>query len=85
MGALFGGLFAVLLLVGIAFGTSGLLFPVLIVIAVAIVAAGIAVIRAGGRSGRPQPNPARDAAPASGEGAAAAPRTQGGPDPSGVR
>ena len=85
MGVTVGGLLVVLLLIGIAFGTSALLFPVVIAAVIAIGIAAVYVLgRVGGR-GRPTPDPVRDAAPASGEGEAAAPRDIGGPDPSGVK
>jgi hypothetical protein len=86
MGITVGGLVVVLLLIGIAFGTSALLFPVLIA---AVIAVGIAAVyvlgRVGSRPGGTTPDPVRDSAPASGQGEAAAPRDLGGPDPSGVR
>jgi hypothetical protein len=69
---LFGGLLVILLLIGVAFGTSALLFP--LVIAAAIMAV-VAVLYALGSVGRrteaaagPARDPVRDAAPASGEG-----------------
>ena len=85
MGFTAGGLFVVLLLIAIAFGTSALLFPVLIAAVIAIGIAAIYLLGAVGKRGRPTPDPVRDAAPASGEGKAAAPRDTGGPDPSGVK
>jgi hypothetical protein len=85
MGFTLGGLLVVLLLIGIAFGTSALLFPILIAAAIAIGFAAVYVLGAAGKSGRSTPNPVRDAAPASGEGEAASPRDLGGPDPAGVK
>jgi hypothetical protein len=80
---LFGGLLVVLLLVGIAFGTSALLFPVLIAAATPIAVGPIY----GGRRGRQETSgagpgsgagitprrPRGGAAPASGEGSAPQP------------
>ena len=68
-GIVFGGLLAVLLVVGVAFGTSALLFPLIIA---AVIGAGIAILyvlgSAGAREPTNPPDPVRDAAPASGEG-----------------
>jgi hypothetical protein len=66
------GVFAVLLLIAIAFGTSALLIPVLLAAGILIVVA----IAYGIKSATPgrsldssrRPDPVRDAAPASGEG-----------------
>jgi hypothetical protein len=66
------GVFAVLLLIAIAFGTSALLIPVLLAAGILIVVA----IGYGIKSATPgrsldsskRPDPVRDAAPASGEG-----------------
>ena len=71
-GVTLGGLLVVLLIIAIAFGTSALLFPVIIVALIAIVAAAISIVKAGARN-RPidqsvQPDPVEYAAPASGEG-----------------
>jgi hypothetical protein len=63
-----GGLLLVLLLVGIAFGTSALLFPVLIVAGIAIVIGLLYVLGAVGRREATTPDPVADAAPAQGEG-----------------
>ena len=70
-GGIAGGLFLILLLIGIAFGTSALLFPVLIVAAIGAVAAVLYVLGAAGQRGSPSggsPDPVADAAPAHGEG-----------------
>lgn len=72
MGITAGGLFAVLLLIAIAFGTTGLLIPVLLVGAFGVFA-GLAYIgsRAAGTGrnrGRLPTNPVEDAAPASATG-----------------
>jgi hypothetical protein len=66
-----GGLFAVLLIVAIAFGTSALLIPVLIAAAVLAVLGVLYVLGAASRRspGEPAPDPVREAAPAGGEGA----------------
>ena len=76
---LFGGLLVVLLVIGVAFGTSALLFPLLIAFAIAVVVAVLFVLNGGSR--RPQPpsapasDPVRNAAPASGEGVPVSPET----------
>jgi hypothetical protein len=80
----FGVFVGVLLIVGIAFGTSALLFPVLIAAAIGILIAIAYVFGGVGRREAPTPDPVADAAPASGEGGSAAPHAPG-PDPSGVR
>ena len=70
-GVTIGGLLLVLLLIGIAFGTSALLFPVLIVGAIAIVIGLLYLLGAVGQRGSPagtEPDPVADAAPAHGEG-----------------
>jgi hypothetical protein len=71
-GITLGGLLVVLLLVGIAFGTSALLFPVLAAaVILAVIAVGYGMKSAsGGRSldSSKRPDPVRDAAPVSGEG-----------------
>jgi hypothetical protein len=68
-GIVFGGLLAVLLVIGVAFGTSALLFPLIIA---AVIGVGIAILyvlgAAGTREPASSPDPVRDAAPASGEG-----------------
>jgi hypothetical protein len=84
MGITFGGLAVGLLLIGIAFGTSALLFPVLIVGGIAAAIAVVYVLGAIGRREGPTPDPVRDAAPAAGEGGTGQPHAPG-PDPSGVR
>ena len=84
MGVTAGGLLIVLLVVGIAFGTAALLFPVLITAGIAALVAVLYVLGAVGRRDRPTSDPVSSAAPASGEGEGAAPRGPG-PDPSGVR
>jgi hypothetical protein len=71
-GITIGGLLVVLLLIAIAFGTSALLIPVLVAAAIMVFVA----IGYGAKSATPgrsldaskQPDPVRDAAPASGEG-----------------
>ena len=83
-GILAGGLIAVLLLIGVAFGTSAFLFPVLIVAGVAALIAVLYVIGAVGRRGEPVSDPVEHGAPAAGEGTAAQP-SRPGPEPSGVR
>jgi hypothetical protein len=67
-GVLFGGLGLVLLLVGVAFGTSALLFPLLIAAAIGIGIAALYMLGAVGRRGEASPDPVSDAAPAHGEG-----------------
>ena len=67
-GVTIGGLLFVLLLIGIAFGTSALLFPVLIVAGIAMVVALLYVLGAVGRREETAPDPVADAAPAHGEG-----------------
>jgi multisubunit Na+/H+ antiporter MnhC subunit len=73
MGVTIGGVLVVLLIIGIAFGTSALLFPVIIAAALMAAAAVAYVVRAGARGASEgpgsAPDPVRDAAPASGEGA----------------
>jgi hypothetical protein len=63
-----GGLGLVLLLIAISFGTAGLLFPVLIVGAIAIAVAFLYIIGAVGKRETTNPDPVSDAAPAHGEG-----------------
>jgi hypothetical protein len=66
-----GGLLVVLLFVAVAFGTSALLFPVVIAAAIIAVIAVLYVLGAvGSRTppAGPARDPVRDAAPASGEG-----------------
>lgn len=64
----FGGLLAALLVIAIAFGTSALLFPVVIAAAIAL-GVGIAVaLRGASRAEKPVSDPRSHAAPASGEG-----------------
>jgi hypothetical protein len=63
-----GGLLVVLLLVGVAFGTSALLFPVLIAAAIGGLIAVLYVLGAVGRREETSPDPVSDAAPAHGEG-----------------
>jgi hypothetical protein len=67
-GILFGGLLVVLLLVGVAFGTSALLFPLVIAAAIAGVIALLYVLGAVGQRADTAPDPVADAAPAHGEG-----------------
>ena len=78
----FGGLLLVLLVIGIAFGTSALLFPLLIAGAIVAVIAVLYVLGAVGRRTEaatgPGSDPVRDAAPASAN--APAPG-EGGSDP----
>lgn len=81
-GLTFGGLLALLLLIAIAFGTSALPFPVLIVAAIGVVIAALYVFGAVGRRGEPPPDPVSSAAPASGE---PTERVASEPNPSGVR
>ena len=81
-----GGLLVVLLLVGIAFGTSALLFPVLVAAAILVVVGLVYGARRGGQEasgagrrseGGVTPRRPRDgAAPASGEGSAPQPSEQ---------
>ena len=73
-GVTLGGLLVVLLVIGIAFGTSALLFPVIIA-AVLMLGAGAAYVLKAGARGASEgpgtaPDPVHDAAPASGEGSA---------------
>ncbi len=66
-----GGVFVVLLIVGVAFGTSALLLPVLIAVALAALAAGIYIAHGAARgttSDAARRDPRRSAAPVSGEG-----------------
>ena len=84
MGFTAGGLFVVLLVNRDRVRHFGVAVPVLIAAVIAIGIAAIYLLGAVGKRGRPTPDPVRDAAPASGEGKAAAPRDTGGPDPSGV-
>jgi hypothetical protein len=71
-GLTFGGVFVVLLFIGIAFGTSALLFPVIIAAVAMVVIAGIFMIRASARGASEgpgsAPDPVHDAAPAGNEG-----------------
>jgi hypothetical protein len=67
-GIVFGGLGLVLLLVGVAFGTSALLFPLLIAAAIGIGIALVYVLGGIGRREEASPDPVSDAAPAHGEG-----------------
>ena len=70
-GVTFTGLLIVLLLVGIAFGTSALLFPVLIAAAIGVVIALFVIarrLRAPGDAPTGSKNPRSGGAPASGEG-----------------
>ena len=75
MGVTIAGLLVALLIIGVAFGTSALLFPVIIAAVIMAVAAVAYVVRAGARGASEGPgsaaDPVRDAAPASGEGASA--------------
>ena len=68
---LFGGLFVALLVIAVAFGTSALLFPLLIAGAIVAVVAVLYVLGAAGRRTEPTTGPARDpvrdAAPAGNE------------------
>jgi hypothetical protein len=81
---IFGGLFAALLLVAIAFGTSAMFFGVLIVGGIAALIAALYVIGAVGRRSEPIEDPVEHGAPAAGEGTAGKPHGPG-PEPSGVR
>jgi hypothetical protein len=83
MGITLGGLLAVLLIIGLAFGTAALLFPVLIAAAIGVGFAVLYVIGAVGERDTPTRDPQTDAAPASGEGVP--PQHGSGPDPAGVR
>ena len=67
-GVTIGGLLLILLLIGIAFGTAGLLFPVLIVGGIAVAIGFLYIIGALGRREVDTPDPVSDAAPAHGEG-----------------
>jgi hypothetical protein len=67
-GFVFGGLLVALLLMAIAFGTSALLFPVLIALAIGLGIAVVTVLRGASSAERPARDPRRSAAPASGEG-----------------
>jgi hypothetical protein len=84
VGILFGGVLVGLLLVGIAFGTTALLLPVLIVAAIAALIAVLYVFGAVGRRGEPVADPVEQGAPADGEGTST-PASSSGPDPAGVR
>jgi len=67
-GVTVGGLFVVLLIVGIAFGTSALLIPVILAAVILAGAAVVYVMRAGARGAAesgPETDPVRNAAPAS--------------------
>jgi hypothetical protein len=67
-GILFGGLLVVLLIVGVAFGTSALLFPLVIAAVIVGVVAVLYVLGAVGQRADTTPDPVADAAPAHGEG-----------------
>lgn len=70
-GVTFAGLFVVLLLIAIAFGTSALLFPVIIAALAMLGAAALFVLRAGAQGiseAGSAPDPVHDAAPAGNEG-----------------
>ena len=64
----FGGLFAVLLLVALAFGTSALFFGFLIAGGIVAGIAVVYVLSAAARREEGAPDPVADAAPAHGEG-----------------
>jgi uncharacterized membrane protein len=76
-GITIGGVLLVLLLIGIAFGTSALLFPVLIFAGALVVIAifyGAASVKRGLPAGPgSRPDPVREAAPVTGEGSAPPP------------
>jgi predicted lipid-binding transport protein (Tim44 family) len=67
-GLVVGGLLFALLLIGIAFGTSALLFPVLIALAIGGGIALVAILRGAASAEERSRDPRRTAAPASGEG-----------------
>ena len=77
MGVTIGGLLVLLLIIGIAFGTSALLFPVIIAAVLMLGAGALYVVRAGARGASEgpgsAPDPVSDAAPASAEGSSGTP------------
>jgi predicted lipid-binding transport protein (Tim44 family) len=79
-GFVIGGLAVVLLIVALAFGTSALLFPVLIALAIGGAIAVVAVLRGAGSAEQRRGDPRETAAPASGEGSGS-PTSATGPRP----
>lgn len=72
-GLTMGGVFVVLLIIALAFGTSALLIPVIVFAGLMALLAAVYALRGGAAAAREldsskAPDPVRDAAPASGEG-----------------
>lgn len=68
MGVTLSGLLLMLVVVGIAFGTSALLFPVLLAAAIGVGVTALFVLRVAAAGNGPGQNPRSGGAPASGEG-----------------